>query len=237
MSFNVSNEQINKILSVIKNKGNCATLTDIKRSIFEYNKAGGADILRQVLTYMVSKEILSVDIEQAANGKSVETYVYTDNSNNGNTGYTWNPDDIDMSFHWKIKQGKLILTPEVIGKFTDIGIALINKYDIDELSSFAFSLIDRFFYNSRNRCNAGFIPDEYDFIPDDSEYCDGGDYFDEYIPEEEIQAVLAQRIAEYSNGNSQNVVASSHSSIGRNNYAEPSQIDSLYWDNYSILPF
>jgi len=78
------NEQINKILSVIKDKG-CVTVTDIKRSMSEYNKAGGSDRLQEILTDMVSQKVLSVYTYQAGNGKSVDIYIYTDSSSNGNS--------------------------------------------------------------------------------------------------------------------------------------------------------
>lgn len=80
MTVTPVNNQVAKILRAIKDKGGTATITDIKRSIAEFNQRGGAERLRKLLADLVSSGTLKLRKDKVGRGMTVESYCLTDNN-------------------------------------------------------------------------------------------------------------------------------------------------------------
>jgi predicted ArsR family transcriptional regulator len=92
MSMTLNNSTLDKIISAIKRKGGIATLTEIKRSISEFNQSGGVEKLRQFIADLIAKGVLVLQTDKGGNGQTIESYRLTNrnvsnasNSNGSNT--------------------------------------------------------------------------------------------------------------------------------------------------------
>jgi hypothetical protein len=118
MTLTISNNPLDKVLSVIQNLGE-ATVTEIKRKIAEYNQGGGVEKLRNVLSELVSNGSLNVRTKQSGNGQSVEVYRLTNSnvSSNGNAGNGNNGSNlkitvtVDIAFEGLEDMLSLLFTP------------------------------------------------------------------------------------------------------------------------------
>ena len=83
MTSTVNTTPVNRILSVIKEKGS-ATFSEIKRAINEFhNKPGGAEQLRKHLTKIVSDGMVATHIDKSGKGRAVESYSIANSSTTG----------------------------------------------------------------------------------------------------------------------------------------------------------
>ena len=90
MNHTTVNSPINKILAAIQRKGK-ATVSDIKRSIAEFNQAGGAEKLRCILADLVSNGSLTIHTDKSGNGQTVESYcLATSDASSGSNDATSN---------------------------------------------------------------------------------------------------------------------------------------------------
>jgi len=93
MNVTIIRSTIDKIIAAIKRKGGIATLTDIKRSINEFNQGGGVEKLKQYIADMIAKGTIVSQTGKGSNGQTIESYRLTNrnvsngsNSNGGNNG-------------------------------------------------------------------------------------------------------------------------------------------------------
>ena len=83
MSNTNVNTPVDKILLAIQRKGS-ATVSELKRSIFEFNQAGGVEKLRKHLADLVSNGALVIQANKSGNGQTIESYCLTNcNASNG----------------------------------------------------------------------------------------------------------------------------------------------------------
>jgi hypothetical protein len=96
MSVTTVDPAIAKILNAIQRKGETATITDIKRSIAEFNQDGGVEKLRKYLADLVAKGILTPHKTIGSRGHTIEAYslakskAINGSHSSGNTASTTN---------------------------------------------------------------------------------------------------------------------------------------------------
>jgi len=166
-----SDTVIVKILDAIKRNGGKATVTKIKNSIAEFNKAGGVERLKKLLAKLVANGVLLLQKNKGGNGQTVESYSLVNSNVNGSSNNCTNgssTSDGNMT---------IAVTLDItLGRLLDIVYSLINVDDgKDNDNSSGYD-------NAEEYCEVGDtipfddIPDIDPSDPDDgyhSDYDDG----------------------------------------------------------------